>query len=585
MNPSKKTLDEKLSELETISNVAEHEIEKQISSLRNDENDEEPCSEWQYEFLAFSFIENYPEKSGGWGTYFGPKVIWENDEGNMVEFPSIQAITEATLSYWETRAYKTTNSILQARYSGLVWEFSKSITNKNPHHSFAEIYCKSLLETANSDNHKYKGNVVKKLERALFIAISLNNPALISEAKISILKYEKKISIDTKPGLWGFSFDLLVGNKKVNLTPEEEGEIITELETKLGRLYEVDSWSCEKAAERLAKYYTNNNKPNESIRVIKILGKSFETSIHGKDPMIASSMLEHIYNIYIQFNLLSDADRVSKVIRDLGPKIVQDMKEFSVEIEIPREEIDSYIDKIVKGDLDQVLKNIALQHIPQVDAIENQLQDLAKRAPLTFLLKKQITAHDGRTVAVVGPLEEDLSGNVVSQMSQNMYLQQPLLSSVFDRTQNQFDLNANILVNYLLNCPVIRESQKAFLSEGLKAFFSGNFLVSIHLLIPQIESIARNLLELTGGAVLKPRHGGGYHYITLGEILRSDHVKKSIGEDISFYLRVVLTDQRGWNIRNDVCHGISRSEELHKGIAERLIQILLLFAQLRESET
>jgi hypothetical protein len=34
-------------------------------------------------------------------------------------------------------------------------------------------------------------------------------------------------------------------------------------------------------------------------------------------------------------------------------------------------------------------------------------------------------------------------------------------------------------------------------------------------------------------------------------------VKQCFGDNLSFYFRILLTDQRGWNMRNNVCHGIS----------------------------
>jgi hypothetical protein len=85
--------------------------------------------------------------------------------------------------------------------------------------------------------------------------------------------------------------------------------------------------------------------------------------------------------------------------------------------------------------------------------------------------------------------------------------------------------------------------------------------------------------------VLKPRQGGGFHLRILDDILRSEQVKHALGEDVALYFRVVLTDQRGWNIRNDVCHGSSPHDQLSKGVADRLMHILLVLAQLRVEET
>ena len=107
---------------------------------------------------------------------------------------------------------------------------------------------------------------------------------------------------------------------------------------------------------------------------------------------------------------------------------------------------------------------------------------------------------------------------------------------------------------------------------------------SIHLLIPQIEAILRYLVEVTGGNVLKPSKGGGFHLRTLDEILRSEQIKTALDDDVSLYFRVILTDQRGWNIRNSVCHGLLPFDHFTTAIADRLIHILLVLAQVRLKE-
>ena len=90
---------------------------------------------------------------------------------------------------------------------------------------------------------------------------------------------------------------------------------------------------------------------------------------------------------------------------------------------------------------------------------------------------------------------------------------------------------------------------------------------------------------LTGGSILKRRHEGGFYFISLDEMLRNNHLVKSLGDDIAFYLRVVLTDQRGWNLRNNICHGLSSADLYTKSVVERIIQIFLLLAQLRNQKT
>jgi len=169
-------------------------------------------------------------------------------------------------------------------------------------------------------------------------------------------------------------------------------------------------------------------------------------------------------------------------------------------------------------------------------------------------------------------------------MSQNMIASSILLSAVLDKTIKKFSLDLERVINYLFSSPVFSSNQKAALSKGIQAYFEEDHMIAIHMLIPQLEAAVRNLVEMSGGAVLKRGRGGGFHLRTLDEILRSEQVTQSLGEDIAFYFRVILTDQRGWNIRNDVCHGVSLQHQFSKNVTDRIVHILLVLAQLRFEE-
>jgi hypothetical protein len=584
MNPSKQILDAKLAELETVSGVSEHDIASAISTLRSTDSVEEACKEWQYEALAFSFLEDHTNKKNSWGSYFGPMMVFRGDDGKTVEKPSLQQIDKETIFYWQQRAEAATNPLLRARYAGLLWELSEPAVSEKPSHAVARIYCDALLSIADKRLHQYEVDVIKKLGRALSVAISLNDQALIDKAKQTIIKYEREVGEDSKPGLWGFSFDLLVGNGKVPLSTEEEAAIINALEERLQRLKGGDPWQCESAVGRLARYYRGKDREVECFRVIRDLGSTFESAAENAAPLAASSRLEHMHQVYCQFNLRADADRVACMIRELGPKVLADMKPMSHKQEIPREEFDAYVERIVEGTLDEVFARIAIRYIERRGEVEKQLRDLSNRAPLSFLVTNQIMDHRGRVVATVGSLDDDLDGHVVSQTSQNMAISSVFLAAVLDRAVSKFGVSEDALVNYLVLSPLFGDEQGKFLVTAMHAYLQSDFVVAIHLFVPQIEAAIRNLVELTGGAVLKSRKGGGFHLRTLDELLRTEQVSKALGNDVALYFRIMLTDQRGWNIRNDVSHGTFPHQNASRVVADRLLHVLIVLAQLRVQE-
>ena len=105
----------------------------------------------------------------------------------------------------------------------------------------------------------------------------------------------------------------------------------------------------------------------------------------------------------------------------------------------------------------------------------------------------------------------------------------------------------------------------------------------MHLLIPQIEEAIRNIVEFAGGNVLKPNNNGtSFMLRTLDEILRDPITVSSLGDDLCYYFRILFTDQRGWNMRNNVCHGIVGMETFTHQSADRVLHALLCLGILRK---
>ena len=543
------------------------------------------------ELMAFDFAEDYQDKKTGWGTYFGPMMVWNNEDGTATESPSIKLITPEMIDYWDERATQSTNPIIIARYSGLVWDFKHKITGQNPSHETCRLYTKSLIDQANGDFHKYEVNTFQKLRRALALCISLNDDSLIKDCKDAIINFENRHSQDTKPGLWGYSFDLLIGNKRVSLTEEEENNIIQELEQKLSRLtkqdtegHKIDPWAAEAAAERLGIYYRKAQKNEEVSRVILEVGKAFDKIIGDASAMQASGWLDHLHKFYTKFNLKEEASQILLKIRELGPKVASELKPISHTFDLPKKEMDQYISAMTEGDIQDVINRIAVRYIPIKEQVKEQIFDLSKKAPLTFLIGHQIQDEKGRVIATIGSLEDDLEGHVIRQVSQNLSFSSIFLRAIFQKSIDDKGLDKSQILKYIEDSPIINKDRYEIIERGLEAYFEGDFLVTIHLLVPQIEEAIRNIIEVAGGNVLKPSRGGGYHLRTFDEILRDDIITEALGEDFADYFRILFTDQRSWNIRNNVCHGMASPDMFNHQTSDRVIHALFCLGLIHEKK-
>ncbi|MFQ5688222.1 MAG: DUF4209 domain-containing protein [Candidatus Scalindua sp.] len=570
---------------------AEHEISRAINSYIKEKNKKEIPPQWLAESMAFEFVHNYQDKETSWGTYYGPMMVWSNEDGTSTESPSIKLVTSEILDYWEERSRKAGNPILKLRYADLVWDFSKIITEKSPHFTIAHTIVDSTTVIATQNCHKYETDVIKKLERALFVALSINDSERIVKLRDTIIQYEDNISDDKKPGLWGFSFDLLLKNKKIPISNEIKQKIIQDLENRLTKLSDttdknnLEPWAAEAAALRLAEYYRSINQKDNIERVLLKFGTAFEVVSEDASALQVSSWLQRVHSVYLDYGMREEAERITIKLKEIGPKVNEEMKPISHEMKISHKEIQEYINSIIDNNLETTFARIAIHYIPKKDQVENQLKDLAKRAPISFLASRQIQDHQGRPIAFIGSLEDDMIGNIVHLTSQNMSMSAGFLRCVIEELVVRFKLTPEKIIDYFYQSPVFDEDKKAIIFDGIDAYLKNNHLAAIHLLIPQIEGAFRKLVENTGGSVLKPSRGGGMHLKTLDELLRDQKIINVFGEDTSLYFRILLTDQRGWNLRNDVCHGINPAATFQVNISDRVFHILLCLASVRYKET
>jgi hypothetical protein len=575
-----------LKKLESISEpVDEHSISERIRNFAREKFGQNIPDILIWENMSFDFTEQYPDEKSGWGTYFGPLFVLPNEEGKMVEYPSIQRITPEIISYWEKRAKESTHPIFKARYSNLVWDFSEKITGKKPHYSIAQIYIDSIIEIAEKDLHKYSVDVIKKLERALSLALSINDKERINRLIETIISYERKIGEDDKPGTWGFSYEFLIKNKKVPISDDKKRAILTDLEKRFNRLLKGNNhWATQRAALLLVDYYSKIGKKEKVKEIILKYGELIQRQAEKASPLVASAWLDQLYHLYLQYGMKDEADKISNKIRELWRKAKDELKEIKVPIEIPKNEVEKYINWLTDGDLKTVLQKIAVNYIPKKDEIIKQLQDLSKRAPISFLFTHKIIDIEGRPVATVGPLEEDIDGHIVLQISQNMQISSIFLREALNTLIDKFKLTTEKIIDYLYESPIFDERRKGFLINGIEAYLKGDYVVSLHILIPQIEAIIRNLSEKVGVPILKPSRTGGFFYRTLDELLREKGIIKVLSEDMCLYFRVLLTDPRGWNLRNEVCHGISGPELFNQISADRIFHALLCLALVKKRD-
>lgn len=199
----------------------EHDVESRLKSCIPTDLTEIP-EEIRGDLIAFALCENAEEHSSGWELYFGPKTVLRNEDGSFSEYPGRSSITETVISSWEKRAKTINSPVLKARYASLVWVFCPQVLNRPPGAEFAQIAIDANIQVSRSHNYKHEVYLKEKLEWALSLSMSIRDTTRRDHVITAVIELENRIAEDEKAGLWGFSFDLLLFNKKIELPRETE---------------------------------------------------------------------------------------------------------------------------------------------------------------------------------------------------------------------------------------------------------------------------------------------------------------------------------------------------------------------------
>ena len=274
--------------------------------------------------------------------------------------------------------------------------------------------------------------------------------------------------------------------------------------------------------------------------------------------------------------------RVERTIKERAGDAQSEMKRISVPIEIPREELDAWADRVAGESLDAGLRRFAAAGLVGRDSSERTVLDLATQAPLSAHISISISGRDGFTKATIGPVDKDLDGRTVHHATQFMSQSAPFLQVAWERLKAKHSVDLEQLIAWLSQCEFFPPTRLQFVREGLAAWLAGDMVKAIHVLVPQIEAALRDVLAALGGVVTRPNLDvGGFQMISLGEVLSHARFREKVSEDIRFHFRVLYSDPRGLNVRNDLAHGIAAFELFGLGLANMVVHSIVVIGTFR----
>lgn len=546
--------------------------------------------ESHHEWTAFMLQPN--DQYSTFGGYFGPHWTHADQQGTPYYTPAKEDITPEAVLYWEQRYKVVTNALMRMRYAALVWDFKRRIYNANYDADLYRTYVDSMLEVADKDLCSHPVVTALVLERLFSIAKS--NLDDLAKTKTALCAFEKRHAKDSSIRCWACQFLLMCDNKKC-FTKDEIDALVASHEARLQRLQQpnangkIDVWTLDAQANLLADFYNRSQQHNEVRRVLKEAEQAHKLSFDPGNPLQRMGILEQLHHKYVHYGLHEDANALLTEIQEAGAMASQTLHKHGYEYTIPKEvfeQADVLFGTKAASD-EERWRNFVFQFIPSKDDAEKTLAEVAKQAPLYYMTGTNLMDYKGRPMSVIGSYDQDPEGNLVMHITQHLNFGTTFLGIAIRKMREVGLMTTDRIMSDIIEpCPLYEGYSYTVIRQALDFLFGDMPVVACHLLVPQIEAAIRNLVENAGISVIKQQKHveKGFQLITLDDLLRKEPVEQVFNSDGAMYLRLVLTDQRSLNIRNDLCHGILPPDNFHSGVAARLLHVLVMIGMVRIKE-
>lgn len=569
-----------------------HDVSAAINSLPKDSLEKQQCI---YEIVAFDFAENCNDKY--WGTYYGPQWTFvKKDTGEEVYVPNIKDVTEDMIAHWEERARTVVNPLLKMRYTGLVLEFKKKLFNKEPDYKTIKIaHIQALIDVVQGDYCQYETIAFDYAERALYLTIGFRNNELQEQAVKAYYEAHQRYSgNDMHPGVWGRIFQSLIKHRayfqtyEQNLLEEQIArfERLKKLALENGNKTDQYSHVLSEQVDLLADYYHLIGEIEKIEPLLDIMLEAIKASIPIRGGLWGQGMIQQLQARYRKYGFDSRANQLYVELADLGRETLDELKTTEFSVPLDKEKINEYLKEALEGTDREVLLYFLVQFLPRIEEEKKRLKEKAEHSPLLDMISTITIDSSGNTISRVGIGKDAERQKLYFSMYENMRFTIPFMHLHITKMKEAKKMTTESMMQLIEGSELITDDHIEIVRRGLDAYIAEDYLVCCHLLVPQLEAAIRRLFAMNGANIMRAKKNPeeGNEYISLDSLLSTEEAVTYMGEDIANYFRDVLTDQYGWNIRNQLSHGLLATDNFNFGMADRVVHAFLLLGMFKKKE-
>ena len=539
------------------------------------ENNAQKVREMRWEIHIFSMlligILRRKERSEG---RFAPMMVYSNGATS----PSPKSISEEAMDYYEKRAETTENPIHCSRYSDLIWE-------KRRKHEFARKAISSYLECAPIFvQNGWDMEMADCLQRSTELAMMLNDEAEINKVKTNILEILDQLSEEKQFRWCSELIDCLLemGDK----VSEEEFRIAINVAIKAEEYFKTgvdDLFNFQRVfLEKLIQLNKIIKEDEIAGHYRKKIPESYvlEAEFKSSSKLVAAHFYQEALEGYINREDSAKADEMKLKIKECYEEGQKEFKTIEIPFKLPKDELDSYVGTFLQFPVVEALKRLAQEKslLPNIEKIKRDTEKQTRGKVSSIFPRVSIRKDNPVLESRTG--EEILEDHLIQNLEINYKMNAIVFGKIIDRLEKEKGLNTEIFSGFLETYEIFDKDNLEIISVGLERYFSRDYVSAIHVLTPQLEDVLRGLLDKKGLPTTSTRNGV-IREKPLDVIMATPEIKEVLGGDLWYFLKTVLIDQRGENLRHDVAQGLITKNRCNREIVNHLVLSVLKLTELK----
>jgi hypothetical protein len=486
-----------------------------------------------------------------------------SDDNPMAPFGPLESLSEDDINVLKNLCYQIQNHELKARVADVLWMLERD-------HTMARVAIDSYGEagerTMGSSGWGYG---IRQLERALKISVKLGDRECLDR---SVERIER--ILDTRA-----DGDVSRASARLMALLQEYGALDrgirhAESARTIALLAETDrAWELAEVYWRTAGDWYRLLKDANSERECRIA--SAEVFVKWSDDVLSSekpSFLLAASYIERAIETLRKVSETRERVEELMSLLTQyqkraneEMIEVSTEFDVT-EEARASIDKVRNKAFDEALWELLLIAAPPArSCLRALVEDMASEVPLQFQLSQRLVDHNGKVIGVghsaMAEDEKDIEEACCEHMHEEAehfqhYLVVARIRPARQRIAMEHNPTLHQFIDWMSTSPMVPPGRERIYALGLLAGLNGDFLVSTHLLVPQLEELLRFLLNKNDVRTSGLSSEGLQREYDLNRLLDMPEVGEILTDDIAFDLEGLLVHPFGSNLRNRLAHGL-----------------------------